>query len=80
TIQSCSVENPKYFTGKNRIICRFYDPRDKGVRAEVWFNHDFYYLNGKLMVSSKLNIIDYLKYFIANNFGKVKILFKASET
>ncbi|MEM5828589.1 MAG: hypothetical protein QW197_03795, partial [Candidatus Aenigmatarchaeota archaeon] len=63
TIQSCSVENPKYFTGKNRIICRFYDPRDKGVRAEVWFNHDFYYFNNEIF-TSKSSIFNTIKNFI----------------
>ncbi|MEM5830358.1 MAG: hypothetical protein QXL82_02515, partial [Candidatus Aenigmatarchaeota archaeon] len=71
TIQSCSVENPRYFTGTNRIICRFYDPRDKGIRAEVWFNHEFYYLNGKVVKANSkvfdvfiLSLEDMLKSFI----------------
>jgi hypothetical protein len=50
TIHSCTVENPRYFVGTNRIICKYYDPRDLGVRAEVWFNHDFYFDGKKVYI------------------------------
>jgi len=73
TIQSCSVENPRYFSGTNRIICRFYDPRDKGIRAEVWYNHEFYYERG-LIFNKKENIAFLLskvieKYLFSNFLG-----------
>ncbi|MEM0481186.1 MAG: hypothetical protein QXQ14_03350 [Candidatus Aenigmatarchaeota archaeon] len=57
TIHSCSVENPLYFQGINRIICKMYDPKDKGVRAEVWFNHEFIYLENKDLLSIILNFL-----------------------
>ncbi|MEM5820542.1 MAG: hypothetical protein QW678_02795 [Candidatus Aenigmatarchaeota archaeon] len=54
TINSCSVENPRYFSGINRIICKMYDPRDKGIRVEIWFNHEFYFMNGKIINKKSL--------------------------
>lgn len=68
TIHSCSVENPRYFTGINRIICKFYDPKDLGVRTEVWYNHEFYYNKGKVyknfdLIKFVLLPIEILKFF-----------------
>jgi hypothetical protein len=57
TIHSCTVENPRYFVGINRIICKYYDPRDLGIRAEVWYNHDFYFDGRKVYIDTLESLV-----------------------
>ncbi len=49
TIHSCSVYKPRYLNGINRIICRMYEKTPFGAQYEVWYNHDFYFLNGEVI-------------------------------
>ena len=60
TIHSCTVDNPRYFIGTNRIICKFYDPRDLGIRAEVWFNHDFFFDGKKIYKNLDERFFDFI--------------------
>ncbi|MEM0324917.1 MAG: hypothetical protein QXW35_03390 [Candidatus Aenigmatarchaeota archaeon] len=75
TINSCSVENPRYFSGVNRIICKMYDPRDKGIRVEIWFNHEFYFMNG-IVISKKSSIFEVIHNLVVQNLIKSLKLFK----
>jgi len=74
TINSCSVENPRYFSGVNRIICKMYDPRDKGIRVEVGFNHEFYFMNGKI-INKKSLVFEVIYDLVIQNLIKSLKLF-----